>query len=192
MRVRGLTNAVRATRTQWAPGPLPGGILVATAACRTGRVWVRQRAGLLLSGRGCPPLLKAGLGDGTGRRFGNGARMRTDAHGGGAGYPRGTDTLVRGRPWGRGFEPKGAGRRKAAQARRVAADFWRAEAPWVSRWGVLGGGGSGRGAVCTCVSASVCPASWAPARLFSVWLWDLAHGFCGCLLRTLLSSRKAV
>nr|XP_014338307.1 PREDICTED: zinc finger protein 140 [Bos mutus] len=130
VRVRGLTNVVRETRTQWAPGPPPGGLLVATAACRTGRVWVRQRAGLLLSGRGCPPLLKAGLGDGTGRRFGNGARMRTDAHGGGARYPRGTDTLVRGRPWGRGFEPKGAGTGKAAQARRVAADFWRAEAPW--------------------------------------------------------------
>ncbi|MXQ97718.1 hypothetical protein E5288_WYG007418 [Bos mutus] len=132
VRVRGLTNVVRETRTQWAPGPLPGGILVATAACRTGRVWVRQRAGLLLPGRGCPPLLKAGLGDGTGRRFGNGARVRTDAHGGGARYPRGTDALVRGRPWGRGFEPKGAGTGKAAQARRVAADFWRAEAPWDS------------------------------------------------------------
>ena len=42
------------------------------------------------------------------------------------------------------------------------------------------------------VSALVCRASCPPARLFSVWLGDLPHGFCGCLLRTLLCSRKAV
>ena len=107
VRVRGLTNVVRETRMQWDPGPLRGRIVVATAACRPGSVWVCQRAGLLLSGRGCPPLHKAWLRDGTGRRFGSGARVRTDVHGGGAGYPRVTDTLVRGRPWGRGVVPRG-------------------------------------------------------------------------------------
>ena len=91
---------------------------------------------------------------------------------------------------------------KAAQARRVAADLWRGGSAAVSRWGVLGGGLGGAlregaagvvaGAESTWVSALVCPASCPPARLFSVWLWDLAHGFCGRLLRTLLSFTKAV
>ena len=154
VRVRGLTNVVRETRMQWDPGPLRARILVATAACRPGSVWVCQRAGLLLSGRGCPPLHKAWLRDGTGRRFGSGARVRTDAHGGGAGYPRVTDTLVRGRPWGPGVVPKGAGWGKAAQARRVAADLWRGGSaagesvgrPWrrAGRGFAGGCGGSGR------------------------------------------------
>ena len=140
---------------QWDPGPLRARIVVATAACRPGSVWVCQRAGLLLSGRGCPPLHKAWLRDGTGRRFGNGARVRTDAHGGGAGYPRVTDTLVRGRPWGRGVVGSCQGGRtgKAAQARRVAADLWRGGSaagesvgrPWRRAGRGFAGGCGGRG-----------------------------------------------
>lgn len=54
VRMRGLTDVVPESRMQWDPGPLEGRILVATAECRTGSVWVCQRAALLLSGRGVP------------------------------------------------------------------------------------------------------------------------------------------